>query len=143
MAPKVPVWTPEEYLLDRYRTGDPRPLFGHCEAEKMRLRTTRSRLQYQVFFGRGNKMGALAGSRQSTDRAYPFLESLSFTCELGPRREPVSRTSEECAQSIHGFLRALLHQPMSGVLQNNDLNVGCYELHLRPEDCRACPFPSN
>jgi TetR/AcrR family tetracycline transcriptional repressor len=33
MASKVPVWPPEEYLLDRYRTGGPSPLFGSCEAE--------------------------------------------------------------------------------------------------------------
>jgi hypothetical protein len=33
MASKVPVWILEEYLLDRYRTGGPRPFFGYCEAE--------------------------------------------------------------------------------------------------------------
>jgi hypothetical protein len=60
-----------------------------------------------------------------------------------PRRAHSSRMSQECAQSIHGFVGALFHQPMSGVLQNNHLNIGCDELHLRPEDRRACLFSSN
>lgn len=53
------------------------------------------------------------------------------------------KMSQETNQGIHGFLGALFHQPMAGVLQFDHGHIGRDSLHLRAEDRRAGLFASD